>query len=126
MDWIEEPALEHGPGGCSCQTKFRTLDLDNVVAVGFGNAYVMRGKFCFYQENTPHWNPSNPSPLENEFDVNDTGADPTAGDIEKFAAADHDHDWRIYYVAPLYEATYQRHRDGAWYCIATGEVSTTN
>jgi hypothetical protein len=37
------------------------------------------------------------------------------------AAADPDHDWRIYFYAPLYEAEYQRQGDGCWVLIKKGE-----
>ncbi len=121
MGWTEEKPLEDGPGGCNCQTKMKTLGMGDMVAVGFGNSYVMRDDFCIYQENTPHWNPDKSSPLSKTIDVMDKNVVLTVADVEKVAAEDPDHDWRIYWYAPLYEAEYQRHRDGVWYCIKTGD-----
>jgi hypothetical protein len=46
---------------------------------------------------------------------------PTVGDVEKLAAADPDHDWRIYFYSPMYEAEYQRQGEGAWILVKKGE-----
>lgn len=48
----------------------------------------------------------------------------TCADMERKAALDPDHDWRISYYAPLYEAVYQRHGPEHWVLIEAlgGEV----
>ena len=44
----------------------------------------------------------------------------TVADVEKLAAADPDHDWRIAFHAPLYSAVYQRQGDAAWVLVEKG------
>lgn len=45
---------------------------------------------------------------------------PTVADVEQLAAADPDHDWRIFFFAPLYEAEYQRQGEGVWVLVRKG------
>ncbi len=45
----------------------------------------------------------------------------TFGDIEAFAVADPDHDWRIILHGPLHGETYQRQGVGVWLCIERNE-----
>jgi len=45
----------------------------------------------------------------------------TVQTVEDMAKADPDHDWRIYFEAPLYSAEYQRQGEGVWVLIRKGE-----
>lgn len=81
--------------------------MDNIIGVGFGDAYVTRDGECIYSEqNQVH---------EGKDDLW------TVKDAEQMAAADPDHDWRITYVGALHGETYQRHKSGPhagkWVCI---------
>ena len=40
--------------------------------------------------------------------------------FERRAAADPDHDWRVHFLAPMGEQTYQRHGEREWVLIETG------
>lgn len=80
------------------------LHAEAVIAVGFGSASVTKGSEIVYDEQQVE--------DENYW---------TCADAEKAALADPDHDWRILIVAPLYEATYQRHGEGRWMLIEKGQ-----
>lgn len=85
-----EPALEDKP-----------LPGNFTIAVGFGSAVVLRDGEAVYEEVD--------------------GEDPiTVAAAEDMAARDPDHDWRIFLVAPLYEAEFQRHAPGRWLPISRG------
>lgn len=49
----------------------------------------------------------------------DEGA--TFADYEKIAAADPDHDWRIYINGPLADYTYQRQGEATWALVEQGQ-----
>lgn len=40
--------------------------------------------------------------------------------FENRAAQDPDHDWRVEFIGPLSESTYQRHGDREWVLVARG------
>lgn len=103
--WIK-PGIEGGSKGClCCGVMHQTLQPGAVIAVGFGAATAMKGNEVVYDEqDVPH---------DSDF--------ATCADIEKLALADPDHDWRISYYAPLYEAVYQRHGEGHWVLIEKGQ-----
>lgn len=42
-------------------------------------------------------------------------------DVERMAKVDPDHDWRIWFFAPLYESEYQRQGDGVWVLVRKGD-----
>ena len=88
---------------CQCGAH-DTLEMDMVLAVGFGETTVTRDGVSVYSENS----------------VGDSGTYWYAKDAEDEAADDPDHDWRIRYYAPLYEATYQRHGPGHWVLVEKG------
>ena len=79
------------------------IQMDRVIAVGFGAAGVTKDGESVYDEqqvdDDSYW---------------------TIEDAEKAAQADPDHDWRIFFFAPLYEATYQRQGQGRWMLIEKG------
>ena len=80
--------------------------MDRTIAVGFGDAgYTKDGKHV--------WSEGSAGGEEGE-------EGPTVGDVEAHAAADPNHDWRIYFYGPLYEAEYQRQGDGVWVLVSKG------
>ncbi len=81
------------------------LDMDRPIVVGFGDAGYMRDGETVWCEAMAC-----------------DGIDyPTVADVESLAKNDPDHDWRIYFFAPLYEAEYQRQADGVWVLVNKGE-----
>lgn len=98
------PAVEGSVACLTCGCGARSdLEMERHIAVGFGSAgYSMDGE-TLWQEG------------QEEEDY------PTVADVEKMAMADPDHDWRIYFFAPLYEAEYQRQGDGVWVLVRSGD-----
>jgi len=73
---------------------------------------VMCDDKCMYDEGEEMWK------------AKKAGRDPEywqCSDAEERAAKDPDHDWRISFVAPLYEACYQRQGDKHWVLVSKGE-----
>jgi hypothetical protein len=91
-------------GSLTCSTACRQAPLDMWVAVGFGSAYATRDSEVVYCESS-----------EENAEIL------TVGDIEKMAADDPYHDWRITKYGPLHGETFQRHGEGVWMCIASNE-----
>ena len=46
--------------------------------------------------------------------------DHTLADVEKMALEDPDHDWRVLFLAPLYNSTFQRQGPGLWIRVIKG------
>lgn len=104
MTWEKLPPIEGGSKGClCCGAMHQALPLHSVIAVGFGDATVTRDGEPIYDEQLVS---------EDQFW--------TCADAEKAAADDPDHDWRISYYAPLYEAIYQRQGEGHWVLVQKG------
>lgn len=108
VTWTKLPALEK-PGfksGClNCGPNPVTCDLQTELAVGFGSCTVTKDGEGIYDENM----------IRRGDDY------PRLKKYEKLAAADPDHDWRVAFYAALAEREYQRHGDGLWVLIRTGE-----
>jgi len=85
--------------GCGAQ---ETLELDREISVGLGRAGYSRDGEILWEDPCRDVTP------------------PTVEDVEKLAAADPDHDWRIFFEAPLYEAEYQRQGDRHWVLVKKG------
>lgn len=103
--WQKLPPVEGSVACFTCGAGARSdLEPTRWIAVGFGNAGYSKDGVSLWEENG----------IEDE-------EPPTVADVEKLAAADPDHDWRIYFFAPLYEAEYQRQGDGVWALIRKGE-----
>ena len=79
------------------------LPMNRMIAVGFGSAGYSRDGETLWEESGVD---------EQEI--------PTVADVESLAAKDPDHDWRISFYAPLYEAEYQRQGDGVWVLVSKG------
>ena len=107
MTWEKLKAIEGGHGGCMhCGYQHEVLPMDALIGVGFGSAGVTKnGKHIFDEQEA-----------DGDYD-----ACWTVQKAEDLAAADPDHDWRIYLVAPLSERHYQRQGDKHWVLYEKGE-----
>jgi len=85
--------------GCGARTD---LNMQREITVGFGGAGYSRDGRTLWQDDG-------------------SGKKcPTVGRVEKLASEDPDHDWRIFFNAPLYDAEYQRQGDGVWVLVSKG------
>ena len=105
--WKKIPAWS-GPvhQGClNCPPVEQVAPMTMLIAVGFGDAHVSKdGKIVFRETSQIR------------------SADlPTLAQIEKKAARDSNHDWRIVLNAPLRSREYQRHGEGQWVLIESGQ-----
>lgn len=106
--WQKLPALAPAQAGLrsSCLTSGPhpiELAMDSPILVGFGEAGVTRDGVAIWTES--------PDPYADFW---------SAADAEARAAQDPDHDWRIFYLGPLSNATYQRHGAGRWVLVERG------
>lgn len=98
------PAVEGSVACLTCGCGARSdLSMERTIAVGFGSAGYRRDGEVMWEEGGQ----------EEEF--------PTVADVERLASEDPDHDWRIYFYAPLYDAEYQRQGDGVWVLVSKGQ-----
>lgn len=103
------PAVEGSVACLTCGAGAKSdLDMERIIAVGFGSAGYSRDGEELYSEELY----SEQTHLEQY---------PTVQDVENLALKDPNHDWRIYFYAPLYEAEYQRQGDGVWVLVRKGE-----
>lgn len=79
------------------------LSLDSLIAVGFGDAYVLKDNSIIYQEPRH----------EEDFK--------TVREIEELAKNAPNHNWQIVFDAPLWDGIYQRNKEGKWLCIKSGQ-----
>lgn len=112
-EWIKLPAIE---GRTACYTcgcgSHDILEMDRLLVVGFGDVSVKKNGLTVWSE----MDAMHESERENK--------DPTlweAKDAEKIAKDDPDNDWRIHFLAPMYEAEYQRQGEAHWVLISRGE-----
>ena len=100
------PAVE---GSVACLTcgcgAWSDLSPGRMIAVGFGSAGYSRDGVIIWEESQ--------EPDAEEF--------PTVASVEALAKDDPDHDWRIFFFAPLYESEYQRQGEDKWVLIRKGE-----
>lgn len=80
--------------------------MDMQIAVGFGMAVCTKDGELVYDGEADYSNDIKPK---------------TVGDMEKLAADDPDHDWRIIMHAPLHGETYQRHCANIWVMVESNE-----
>ena len=98
------PAVEGSVVCLTCGCGARSdLVMERAIGVGFGCAGYSKDGSVLWQENGE------------DFDEL-----PTVQNVEDLAKEDPDHDWRIYFYAPLYEAEYQRQGDGVWVLVSKG------
>jgi hypothetical protein len=81
------------------------LELDAVIAVGFGSAGVSRDGETVWEEQQGE----------------ETGDYWQCSDAEAAAAKDPDHDWRITFHGPLHGETYQRQGKAQWVLVQKTE-----
>lgn len=100
------PAVEGSVVCLTCGCGARSdLNTERAIAVGFGSAGYSKDGETLWEEGM--------AGEEDDF--------PSVADVEALAAADPDHDWRIFFYAPLYEAEYQRQGDGVWVLVSNGQ-----
>ena len=100
MTWEKEtPLPSTHKGSLNCGPLETDLPMDSILAVGFGNVAVLKDGACVWSGDDP---------------------EKKVSEVEAKAAVDPDHDWRIEYNAPLYDAQYQRQGDGVWKLIKKG------
>ena len=100
------PAIE---GRTACLTcgcgSHDTMPMDALLGVGFGDVTVTRdNEYVWSETNAVH-------------KAERLKRDPMlwqGKDAEEAAAKDPNHDWRVHFVAPLYEALYQRQGKEHW------------
>jgi hypothetical protein len=137
--WTKQPPLDGRANPClNCPPIGAALPLDAIIAVGFGDAHASRDGVAVYSEPMPY------ETLKDCAICNGTGEvgsvktvicgtcgglgsveDETAtqreywdvAEVEKLAALDPDHDWRIVLFGPLHGEVYQRHGVGEWNLI---------
>lgn len=117
-DWRPDPkrmeAIEAAPhSGClNCGGHTQTLEMDEVIAVGFGMAEVTCDGVCVLDGEAISRGELNPDPDGDEDFVG--GREVLVQEAEDLAAADPDHDWRIRFEGPMGGRVYQRHGDAQW------------
>ncbi len=106
MAFEKLPAVEGSVACLTCGAGARSdLQMERIILTGFGDAgYSKNGEVLWSESQSMH----------------DDDA-PSVADVEKLAAADPDHDWRIFYYGPMYEAEYQRQGEGVWVLISKGD-----
>lgn len=103
--WQKLPAVEGSIACFTCGAGARSdLEPGRMIAVGFGAAGYSKDGLDIYTEGSA-----------------DDDEPPTVAQVEAMALTDPDHDWRIYFEAPLYSAEYQRQGEGIWVLIRKGE-----
>jgi len=89
-----------------------TMPMDALLGVGFGDVTVTRdNEYVWSETNAVH-------------KAERLKRDPMlwqGKDAEEAAAKDPNHDWRVHFVAPLYEALYQRQGKEHWVLVERGE-----
>ena len=101
--------LKGGIGGClNCGYVHDIAPMDMLIAVGFGDAQVIKNGKVVYCE------------IERQSQAEKTKTDAilwTTQDAENEALKDENADWRIILNAPLSGRTYQRQGKGKWYLV---------
>ncbi len=109
MRWTKLPAVEGSIACLTCKAGAKSdLAMDRHIAVGFGSAGYSKDGLSLWDEN---------GPAAKDLDWDEM---PTVRDVESLAMADPDHDWRIYFFAPMYEAEYQRQGLAVWVLVKSG------
>lgn len=92
---------------CGCGAH-ETLEMERTIAVGFGYAGATKDGEEVYKE---------PICAEDSKDEDFWKVQR----IEDMAAKDPNHDWRIYFYAPLWEGIYQRQGKSHWVLVKKGQ-----
>lgn len=109
MTFEKLPAVKGSVACLTCGAGARSdLDMHRYIAVGFGASGYSKDGNTLWQENGD--------------DADEYEDCPTVADVEKLAKeTTTEHDWRIFFYAPLYEAEYQRQGDGVWILVKEGK-----
>ena len=108
---------------CGCGSH-DTLPMDALLAVGFGSCNVMMdGKHVYSEQEQDHLATMRMKKkrLFERCRLYGWTAYWQCKDAEAAAAKDPDHDWRISFYAPLYDAEYQRQGVSHWVLISKGD-----
>ncbi len=97
----KKPPIKAKMIGCALAPIFDVAPMDEIIAVGFGDAHVEKDGEIIYREST-------------EYEEQDFW---TFQDAENEALKDPDHDWRVVLYAPLRGRIFQRQEPGKWYLI---------
>ena len=107
MTWTKLPALPGKNNPCAfCPPILAKCDMHKTIAVGFGDAHVSRDGECFYDGERALHEGMEPKQLYQ---------------IERKAARDPDHDWRLHLFGPLHGEVYQRQGDKTWVLVEKNE-----
>lgn len=110
MTWEKLPAVEGSIACLTCQAGAKSdLEFERHIAVGFGSAGYSKDGKTLWDENCP---------ANRNLDWDEM---PTVLSVESLAIDDPDHDWRIFFFAPMYEAEYQRQGPGVWVLVKKGQ-----
>ena len=108
MAWEKLKAVEGSVACLTCGSgAMSDLAMDRHIAVGFGSA-------SYSKDGVTLWD-------ENSAGIGDYEDAPTVRDVESLAMADPEHDWRISFFAPMYEAEYQRQGLAVWVLVKKGD-----
>ena len=88
-----------------CPPKLAVLQLDTMLAVGFGSCSVTKNGEEVYSEQ--RWDEE-----KEKY--------PSLGVYELLAQREPDNDWRVHFHAPLYDAEYQRQDKESWVLVRKG------
>ncbi len=103
MSWTKlEPIKATNRGCLNCGSLVSVANMNMLIAVGFGDAYVTKDDKEVY----------------NELSFQDNAEMLwTFQDAENEAMKDPDHDWRVVLYGPLRGRTFQRHDIGKWVLV---------
>lgn len=103
MNWTKLEPIKATIRGCAaCGRLVEKADMNMLIAVGFGDAYVSKDGVQIYNE------------LDCQEDADKFW---TFQDAENEALKDPDHDWRVVLYAPLRGRTFQRHGAKEWVLV---------
>ena len=111
MSWERLPPITPKKRGCAFALMQDKLEMDEIIAVGFGDAHVEKDGKIIYRE-----------PAEYEIQQAVTNDDAlnlywSVQDAENEALKDPDHDWRIVLYGPLRGRVFQRHGESEWVLV---------
>lgn len=119
MAWERLPPIKPKIHGCLHAPMQEELEMDEIIAVGFGDAHVEKDGEIVYREPTQAEidEADEADYFEGNIDIHKKSLFWSVQDAENEAAKDPDHDWRIVLYAPLRGRTFQRHGKDKWVLI---------
>lgn len=141
--WTKLPALDGRANPCLCCPPIPAVaTMDMIIAVGLGDAHAERDGEEVYREPSAYHGTKWCDACEfsgytdearsvvcgtcgGEGRVDDADAGEAEywdfAEVEKLAAADPDHDWRVVMFGPLHGEEYQRHGPDQWVLVVKNE-----